>query len=105
MNHKGKRSLFVRSELQKVDPRNLIKSGQKKKEDLSFGQHFDLEQYLDTMRGKEPNILQNMLEEIHEDDMVVSRPKRDRKKAKFLDPSERRIHPSFKKKLEKFNNK
>ena len=79
LKHKGQRKVFIRSELQKVDPKNLIKSGQKTKEDLSFGQHFDLENHLDTIRGKESNISQKRLEEIHKDDVTVSRPKRERK--------------------------
>ena len=80
LRHKGKRKVFVRSELLKIDEKNLIRSGQKKKEDLSFGQHFDLEAHLDAVRGKESNISQKQLEKIHEEDVVVSRPKRDRKK-------------------------
>ena len=79
------RKWFIRSELQKTDTKNLIKTGQQKKEDLSFGQSFDLEQHLDTIRPKkgeksEADITQDELEKKHRDDIVVSsRPKRDRK--------------------------
>ena len=105
LSHEGKRKLFQRSELQKVDKKNLIESGQKTKEDLSFGQHFDLEQHLSEIRNKESNITQDELEKRHEDDVVVSkgsslaRPKREKKKTDMFAPSERRIHPSLKKKL------
>ena len=78
------RKWFIRSELQKTDTKNLIKTGQQKKEDLSFGQSFDLEQHLDTIRPKkgeksEADITQDELETKHRDDIVISRPKRDRK--------------------------
>jgi len=81
LKHKGKRKVFVRSELQKVDPSNLIKAGQQTKQDLSFRPGgIDDERHLDNVRGKESNITQEELEDNHKNDIVVSRPKRERKK-------------------------
>ena len=79
------RKWFIRSELQKTDTKNLIKTGQQKKTDLSFGQGgFNLEQHLNTIRPKkgeksEADITQDELEKKHRDDISISRPKRDRK--------------------------
>ena len=81
-----KRNWYLRNELLKVEVEGMIKVGENKREDLSFGQGgFDLEAHLQGLaesRSSEASLRQEELENKHEDDVVVSRnsrPKRNRK--------------------------